>query len=213
MNKTTRRMQAFRFARSPAPSSDGQAEPSAPGRRQVIQMAATITFTYPFSQDDIALLNKLLGATGGGANAPAGEFFPQDPGMAKFPSPEDSQILVFNGTYRRPALPQGSGGRDPSDQDGQRRDSAILQERPGVPGVSRRGRRPVPGQAGRGLHADHLGHLEACRAERHHVQPGSPAAHRPARPGGSTTPAAARPGAAAQAVGDRAGQFRARSFR
>lgn len=91
-----------------------------PGRREVIQMAATITLTYPFSTEDTALLNKLLGnsggATTGGATAgatgvapsggraavgaaatPVEEYFPTDPSIAKFPSPENSQILVLNG--------------------------------------------------------------------------------------------------------------------
>jgi hypothetical protein len=74
-------------------------------------MAATITFTYPFSPDDIALLHKLLEtpggdstpSTGGAATPLAGgvrappviDYFPADPGLAPFPSPENSQILVF----------------------------------------------------------------------------------------------------------------------
>ena len=78
-----------------------------PGRRDVIQMAATITLTYPFSPDDVALLRKLLegnpGAGGTAANGapsagvaagapiaaapapaapPAVDFFPADPGLA-----------------------------------------------------------------------------------------------------------------------------------
>ena len=102
-----------------------------PGRREVIQMAATITLTYPFSAEDTALLNKLLrrsgGATTGGATigttgvAPdravvgveitsAEQYFPDDPGIAKFPSPENSQILVFNGKIRgRPYLKDQAG--------------------------------------------------------------------------------------------------------
>jgi hypothetical protein len=99
--------------------------PSSQGRREVVQMAATITLTYPFSPDDIALLNKLLGttgdtstggaATGGAAPAgrstpSAGDYFPADPGVAKFPSPEDSQILVFNGKIGgRPYLKDQAG--------------------------------------------------------------------------------------------------------
>jgi hypothetical protein len=80
-------------------------------------MAATITLTYPFSPDDIALLHKLLGTTGGESTAPnkplgtTGEestahtggpgtppvvdYFPPDPGVAPFPSPENSQMLVL----------------------------------------------------------------------------------------------------------------------
>jgi Bacterial regulatory helix-turn-helix protein, lysR family len=96
---------------------------TSPGRREVIQMAATITLTYPFSAEDTALLNKLLGNSGGtttggitsggattgatgvapgraavgAAITPPEEYFPADPSIAKFPSPENSQILVFNG--------------------------------------------------------------------------------------------------------------------
>src|ERR1700734_1625515 len=91
-----------------------------PGRRDVIQMAATITLTYPFSPDDVALLNKLLGTQSGDrtpsapavtaapaaspapapviARAPppaAVDYFPADPGLAPFPSPENSQMLVL----------------------------------------------------------------------------------------------------------------------
>ncbi len=90
----------------------GKPETLVLGRRGVVQMAATITLTYPFSPEDTALLNKLLGNTGasqtGGTVAasgtaapltpPAADFFPADPASAKFPSPEDSQILVFNGS-------------------------------------------------------------------------------------------------------------------
>ncbi len=76
------------------------------GRREVIQMAATITLTYPFGPDDIALLHKLLGNTGGEGTAagpatsgattpPAVDYFPADPGLAPFPSPENSQTLVL----------------------------------------------------------------------------------------------------------------------
>ncbi len=81
-------------------------------------MAATITFTYPFSPDDIALLNKLLGtsaaagkpAAAAAATQPAAEYFPADPALAKFPSPEDSQILVFNGGIKgRPYLKDQAG--------------------------------------------------------------------------------------------------------
>jgi hypothetical protein len=103
-------------------------------------MAATITLTYPFSTDDIALLNKLLGnsgggathggATGGGATVggttgagtagagttgariadTTGEYFPADPALAKFPSPENSQILVFEGKISgRPYLKDQAG--------------------------------------------------------------------------------------------------------
>jgi hypothetical protein len=94
-------------------------------------MAATLTFTYPFSPDDIALLHKLLaiqgneGSTGtnptsspaagsvtpNGAPAvaasapPAVDYFPADPGLAPFPSPENSQILVLGKTVSgRPYL-------------------------------------------------------------------------------------------------------------
>jgi hypothetical protein len=82
-------------------------------------MAATITLTYPFSPDDIALLHKLLGTTGGDSTTQAGaasappaaeaatpppgavspppvvDNFPPDPGLAPFPSPENSQMLVL----------------------------------------------------------------------------------------------------------------------
>jgi hypothetical protein len=86
-----------------------------PRRREMIQMAATLTFTYPFSPDDIALLRKLLETTGDAtaANGKAGtptaatsstsapatpptiDYFPADPGLAPFPSPENSQMLVL----------------------------------------------------------------------------------------------------------------------
>jgi hypothetical protein len=73
-------------------------------------MAATITLTYPFSPDDTALLNKLLGTAGGGTTPPAEDYFPAEPGVAKFPSPEDSQILVFNGAISgRPYLKDQAG--------------------------------------------------------------------------------------------------------
>jgi hypothetical protein len=105
---------------------DAAASPPSPGRREVIQLAATITLTYPFSAEDTKLLNKLLGNTGrnttaGGGSAGVGtggggttpsvvDYFPTDPGVAKFPSPEDSQILVFNGTVSgRPYLKDQSG--------------------------------------------------------------------------------------------------------
>jgi hypothetical protein len=100
------RLPAITTADTPSSAPD-------PGRRQVIGMAATITFTYPFSPDDIALLNKLLGtsaaagkpAAAAAATQPAAEYFPADPALAKFPSPEDSQILVFNGGIKgRPYL-------------------------------------------------------------------------------------------------------------
>jgi hypothetical protein len=66
-------------------------------------MLATLTFTYPFSPDDIALLHKLLGNSGGESTIQAGppgtpptvDYFPTDPGMAPFPSPENSQMIVF----------------------------------------------------------------------------------------------------------------------
>jgi hypothetical protein len=89
-------------------------------------MAATITLTYPFSPDDIALLHKLLGTTGGDAAggpntppadgaaappaarispAPVVDYFPSDPGLAPFPSPENSQMLVLGKTVSgRPYL-------------------------------------------------------------------------------------------------------------
>jgi hypothetical protein len=86
-------------------------------------MVATITLTYPFSSEDAALLNKLLGnpggaitgatgvaPTGGGAVTTAEDYFPPDPGIAKFPSPEDSQMLVFNGKISgRPYLKDQAG--------------------------------------------------------------------------------------------------------
>jgi Bacterial regulatory helix-turn-helix protein, lysR family len=109
---------------------------TSPGRREVIQMAATITLTYPFSAEDTTLLNKLLGNSGGtttggitsggattgatgvapgraavgAAITPPEEYFPADPGIAKFPSPENSQILVFNGKISgRPYLKDQAG--------------------------------------------------------------------------------------------------------
>ena len=141
-----------------------------PGRREVIQMAATITLTYPFSAEDTALLNKLLGNSGGAATGgaitgatgaptggraavgaaitPAQEYFPDDPGIAKFPSPENSQILVFNGKISgRPYLKDQAGAIH-----------QIKKDAAGIPqyfkndqlvrGQSRRGGRPVPGKAG-----------------------------------------------------------------
>ena len=90
-------------------------------------MAATLTFTYPFSPDDTALLHKLLGipdgvAPGGtvaGGTAPGGaaaaartvvDYFPPDPALAPFPSPENSQQLVFNGAVKgRPYLKDQAG--------------------------------------------------------------------------------------------------------
>jgi hypothetical protein len=115
--------------------SDAPSNPASPGRREVVQMAATITLTYPFSPDDVELLNKLLGNAAGEAKpstaattpAPAAspathavpaappapsvaDYFPEDPGVAKFPSPEDSQILVFNGKISgRPYLKDQAG--------------------------------------------------------------------------------------------------------
>jgi hypothetical protein len=81
-------------------------------------MAATITLTYPFSPEDTALLNKLLGNPGG-AGTPAAtpatppatnDYFPADPSTAKFPSPENSQILVFDGAIKgRPYLKDQAG--------------------------------------------------------------------------------------------------------
>ena len=92
-------------------------------------MAATITLTWPFSPDDIALLHKLLGTTGGDSTTQGGEagapptdgaatpraaaaspppvvdYFPPDPGLAPFPSPENSQMLVLRQTVSgRPYL-------------------------------------------------------------------------------------------------------------
>jgi hypothetical protein len=62
-------------------------------------MAATITLTYPFSPDDIALLHKLLDdgtpRAAGAATPPAMDFFPADAGVAPFPSPENSQMLIL----------------------------------------------------------------------------------------------------------------------
>jgi hypothetical protein len=98
-------------------------------RRDVVQMAATITLTYPFSPEDRELLDKLLGNNPGdspsaSAAPPAAEpapsaaaiatpppppappptpppapvdYFPSDPGLAPFPSPENSQQIVLNG--------------------------------------------------------------------------------------------------------------------
>jgi hypothetical protein len=68
-------------------------------RREAIQMAATITLTYPFSADDTALLNKLLGITPGAATSSfaAKDFFSADPIKAPFPSPENTQQMVLNG--------------------------------------------------------------------------------------------------------------------
>ena len=105
---------------------DTAASPQSLGRREVIQMAATITLTYPFSAEDIELLDKLLrntgrkttagggsagvGTDGGGTTPPVVDYFPEDPGVAKFPSPEDGQILVFNGGVSgRPYLKDQSG--------------------------------------------------------------------------------------------------------
>jgi hypothetical protein len=106
-----------------------------PGRRDVIQMAATITLTYPFSTDDIELLHKLLGTQSGdstppapgvsaapaaspvpaatiarAAPAPAVDHFPADPGEAPFPSPENSQIIVLGSKVSgRPYLKDSLG--------------------------------------------------------------------------------------------------------
>ncbi len=69
-------------------------------RREVIQMAATITLAYPFSADDTALLNKLLGNPGVGATSlPSArtEYFPADSAKAPFPSPENAQQMVLRG--------------------------------------------------------------------------------------------------------------------
>ena len=68
------------------------------GRRTVIQMAATITLTYPFSADDTTLLNKLLENPGGTSHSSAvADYFPADPIKAPFPSPENTQQMVLNG--------------------------------------------------------------------------------------------------------------------
>jgi hypothetical protein len=81
------------------PTREGGERPSH-GRREVIQMAATITLTYPFSANDTALLNKLLEKTPGATPSPSPlreNYFPADPAKAPFPSPENSQQMVFNG--------------------------------------------------------------------------------------------------------------------
>ena len=89
-------------------------------------MAATITLTYPFSPDDVALLNKLLGTAAEGPAPPPAvpppaaaplappppvvNSFPADPALAPFPSPENSQVLVFNGAIvGRPYLKDQAG--------------------------------------------------------------------------------------------------------
>ena len=77
------------------PEGSGQ---SSLGRRAVIQMAATITLTYPFSADDTALLNKLLENPGRTSPPSAAtDYFPADPVKAPFPSPENTQQMVLNG--------------------------------------------------------------------------------------------------------------------
>jgi regulatory helix-turn-helix LysR family protein len=96
-NVHRRSRQTERGAKTGPTQEDGE-RPSL-GRREVIQMAATITLTYPFSADDTALLNKLLDTPGATLSpSPAREnYFPADPAKAPFPSPENAQQMVFNG--------------------------------------------------------------------------------------------------------------------
>jgi hypothetical protein len=105
-------------AASPSPGPEPRSARPYPGRRDVVQMAATVTLTYPFSPEDVELLHKLLGPAGGESTPPAAgarpggtntgdasaggatmpptvDYFPADAGVAPFPSPENSQILVL----------------------------------------------------------------------------------------------------------------------
>ncbi len=112
------------------PGSKTGARGPSTGRRDIIQMAATLTFSYPFSAEDQALLKKLLEdngtvpaapASGLGSPkaaapamtpqaAPAVNYFPADQALAPFPSPENSQILSLDGQIRgRPYLKDQSG--------------------------------------------------------------------------------------------------------
>jgi hypothetical protein len=95
VNRRSRRTDRDATARS----TRGDGVQPSPGRREVIQMAATITLTYPFSAEDTELLNKLLGNTPGGtASASAAkDYFPADQALAPFPSPENSQQMILSG--------------------------------------------------------------------------------------------------------------------
>lgn len=92
-----RSRQTGRGAKAGPAREDGE-QPSL-RRREVIRMAATITLTYPFSADDTALLNKLLGRNPGetSSSSAARDYFPADPIKAPFPSPENAQQMVLNG--------------------------------------------------------------------------------------------------------------------
>ena len=74
-------------------------------------MTSTISFTYPPSADDLAMLAKLgIGGVSTGDVGGAVDYFPVDPATAPFPSPENSQIVNTAGVIGgRPYLKDSDG--------------------------------------------------------------------------------------------------------
>lgn len=77
-------------------------------------MPSKITFMPPLNAEDKALARFLIGdapvGAGNGGTIPPADSFPADPALAPFPSPENSQIVVFNGAISgRPYLKDQAG--------------------------------------------------------------------------------------------------------
>lgn len=74
-------------------------------------MTYTISFTPPLTAEDQELLAWMTGTPpSGGAPGGTTDFFPADPALASFPSPENSQIMVLDGVVGgRPYLKDKSG--------------------------------------------------------------------------------------------------------
>jgi hypothetical protein len=78
-------------------------------------MTHSVTFYDPLSAEDKALMAFMQGGTPGTPGTGTADYFPADPALAPFPSPENSQILVTHPTSGAPTI----GGRPYlKDQDG-----------------------------------------------------------------------------------------------
>lgn len=72
-------------------------------------MTYTVTFTPPVTDADKAVMAFMTGGSTGGTTVPV-DPFPADPTKAPSPSPENSTILIFNGSIAGPAYLRDSNG-------------------------------------------------------------------------------------------------------